>query len=213
MNSQSMLMPFMMGLGMAVSMIVALGPQNVYLIQHGLMRRKLVYNVAMIYIGVDAILITIGALGVGSIIASIPLLKLIMTNLAVFFLAVFGVASFRAKQDSELKEEVSKRRSKSIYKMALVLSLLNPGVLFDTVVLSGGLASRYGMLSDRILFSAGALTASVMWFLLIATLSYRASGFLLYRVSWSFVGRVTGVTMIGLAMILAMQIIPEIKSL
>ena len=72
-------------------------------------------------------------------------------------------------------------------------------MLFDTVVLVGGLASQYELLSDRLVFSAGAATASLLWFSAIAALSFYAGYYLTGDKVWRILDLVIGSLMIILA--------------
>ena len=127
-------MPFFTGLGMTASMIVALGPQNAYLIKHGLLRRSSVLRIAAIYVAIDVALISLGALGVGAIIGQSPDLRLVFSLLAAVFFFVYGVMNIRnAFLNRERKIEAETGTSQ--YSTAILVSIANPGVLFDTVVL------------------------------------------------------------------------------
>ena len=126
---------------MAASLIVAIGPQNAYLLKYGLARHRFVFAIAAIYIVIDVFLITLGAVGFGTLIAQHPLLKLCFAVVAGAFFFVFGIVSIR-KALRPGRIEPPKVSGAAAYSTAIFLSLANPGVLFDTIVLIGGFAGQ-----------------------------------------------------------------------
>jgi L-lysine exporter family protein LysE/ArgO len=191
---------FFSGMAMAASMIVAIGPQNALLIRYGLARVPTVFLVAGIFVAVDMALITLGALGVGSLVAQIPALKLTLAGVAAAFFLYYGLASlWRGIGGGEGGGLLQPATVAGVYGPAIAVSIANPGVLFDTIVLVGGLASRYGELSDRLVFSGGAVAASFLWFATLAVTSYVAGRYVTGPTVWRVLDVGLGVLMIGLA--------------
>jgi L-lysine exporter family protein LysE/ArgO len=182
---------------MTASLIVAIGPQNAYLLKYGLSRTNFVFAIAAIYVVIDVMLITLGAIGVGTVIAQYPLLKLIFACIAIVFFMAFGIASIR-KGLRGGKVEKPEVPGAAAYSTAILLSIANPGVLFDTIVIIGGLAGQYPDLMDRIAFSAGAAAASFIWFFALASLAYFCGSYFSDR-SWKMIDIVIGVLMLVLA--------------
>jgi L-lysine exporter family protein LysE/ArgO len=182
---------------MTASLIVAIGPQNAYLLKYGLSRTSFVFAIAGIYVVIDVMLITLGAIGVGTVIAQYPLLKLTFACIAIVFFAAFGIASIRKGLQSGgiPKPQVP---GAAAYSTAILLSIANPGVLFDTIVIIGGLAGQYTELADRIAFSAGAAVASFIWFFTLASLAYFCGRFFSDR-AWQVIDIIIGVLMLVLA--------------
>jgi L-lysine exporter family protein LysE/ArgO len=196
---------------MTASLIVAIGPQNAYLLKYGLSRTPFVFAIAAIYVVIDVLLITLGAIGVGTVIAQYPLLKLVFACIAIVFFLGFGFASIR-KGLRKGKIERPKVPGAAAYSTAILLSVANPGVLFDTIVIIGGLAGQYAALADRLAFSAGAAAASFLWFFALASLAFFCGGYFSDR-AWKGLDIAIGVLMVVLAMtivrdawILAVQI-------
>jgi L-lysine exporter family protein LysE/ArgO len=182
---------------MTASLIVAIGPQNAYLLKYGLSRTNFVFAIAAIYVVIDVALITLGAIGVGTVIAQYPVLKLSFACIAIIFFLAFGIASIR-KGLRGGRVETPKVPGAAAYSTAILISVANPGVLFDTIVIIGGLAGQYPDLADRIAFSAGAAAASFLWFFALATLAYFCGGYFNER-AWKTVDIVIGVLMLVLA--------------
>lgn len=192
-------MPFLRGLGMTASMIVALGPQNAYLLKQGLLRKTSVFYIAAIYVCVDIALITIGAFGVGSLVARTTTLQLLFSFIAGGFFLIYGGLSIRSAFKPVTNRKAITTNGNDFIK-AIVLSIANPGVLFDTIVLVGGLAGQYEDVSQRIIFSAGAATASLIWFATLSILSFGASKYVSGENIWKTLDLGIGILMIGLSL-------------
>ena len=191
---------FFSGMAMAASMIVAIGPQNALLIRYGLARVPTVFAVAAIFVAVDMALITLGALGVGSLVSQVPALKLAFAGVAAAFFLYYGLSSlWRGFVGSDGGGLFQPAGVAGVYGPAIAVSVANPGVLFDTIVLVGGLASRYADLGDRLVFSGGAVAASFLWFATLAVSSYAAGRYVTGPTVWRGIDVALGVLMVGLA--------------
>lgn len=164
---------FLEGLALGASLIIAIGAQNAYVIRQG-MKGEHVFAVAMVCALVDIVLITIGAAGVGTLIAQSPILRTGAAWGGALFLGVFGIISVRAaitakpgawdKADHDANERGARAaRLKPAIIAAAAFSLLNPHVYLDTVVVLGGIAAQYET-GVRVYFALGAMSASLIWF-------------------------------------------------
>ena len=157
------LLPLLHGFGLGASLIIAIGAQNAFVLRQGL-RRESAALVAAICAGCDALLIALGTAGVGSIIAHVPWLLRLTALVGAAFLIYYGVAAFRrAWRPAALQTDLAPATRGSIALSTLSVSLLNPHVYLDTVVLVGSLSARYAAL-PRLLFALGAVSASCVWF-------------------------------------------------
>ena len=164
---------FLSGLILGGSLIIAIGAQNAYVLKQGLLRSH-VFLICLICSLSDAILITIGTTGIGKIIEKFPQLLLIITWGGAIYLIIFGLTSFRAalgNQTLNAATENTSQDTKTIVATVLALTFLNPHVYLDTVLLIGSIASPYTH-QERIYFTAGAVSASFIWFF---SLGYGAS--------------------------------------
>ena len=164
------MIPFLEGIALGASLIIAIGPQNAFVIQQGILRQH-VFLAAFVCTFVDVVLIIVGAAGFGTLIAIIPSLKTYFLWGGILFLMGYGtlslISSFKhpGDEDSLGKNEsgYSSKNRKSIIITAAGFSLLNPHVYLDTVILLGGLAAQYEI-PERNHFAFGAIMASVVWF-------------------------------------------------
>lgn len=155
------------GFGLGAGLIIAIGAQNAYVLRAGL-RRQHVLAVTSVCFLVDCILIALGAGGFASLIAAFPGLPAVAAWGGALFLFIYGLRALRAALRSDVLTparaggaDAGGRRQ--AIATALALSLLNPHVYLDTVILLGGIAASHPP-RDRTAFAAGAITASAFWF-------------------------------------------------
>ena len=156
------------GLATGLTLIVAIGAQNAFVLRQGL-RRSHIGAVVTVCILSDYALIVAGISGLGTVIRYAPWALLAVRWLGVAFLTWYGLASaWRARRPSALRAEGNRarpgagRRGATITR-TLALTWLNPHVYLDTVLLLGSIASTHGP-SGRWWFAVGACVASTIWF-------------------------------------------------
>lgn len=145
-----------------LSLIVAIGAQNAFVLRQGL-RRQHILQVVLICAFSDALLIVLGIAGLGALINSVPLLLEVFRYGGAAYLLWFAIGAIRrAIKPSALGESDKQADSiKQTVITALALTYLNPHVYIDTVLLLGSIANQF---DDRWLFGLGAATASFVWF-------------------------------------------------
>jgi L-lysine exporter family protein LysE/ArgO len=162
----SFLVALAQGLGLGGGLIIAIGAQNAYVLRQGL-RHEFAVAVATVCFLCDVALIALGAGGFGSLVAAFPALTTVAAWGGAAFLAWYGFRALRsALSPGALEADGGPARVPSRGRAiltALALSLLNPHVYLDTVVLIGGIAGQYAA-AERPWFAAGAMIASFLWF-------------------------------------------------
>lgn len=168
-------MIFLAGLGLGLSLIVAIGAQNVFVLRQGI-RREHVLLVVAICAASDALLIVAGVSGVGLAAATFPWLLTGARWAGATFLVTYGfLAARRAMTEVhglDAAPSGANSPGKSAARVALTcvaLTWLNPHVYLDTVFLVGSVAAAHG--DAKWLFAAGAVVGSLVWF---ASLGYGA---------------------------------------
>jgi L-lysine exporter family protein LysE/ArgO len=161
--------PALKGFGLGAGLIIAIGAQNAYVLRQGI-RREHILLISTICFMCDATLISIGAAGFGYLVSSVPSLDRIAAWGGAAFLAAYGVRAFySALRPGSLDAGPDGReaqRAGSAWAAAgvtLALSLLNPHVYLDTVVLLGSIAGQFHGV-QRMWFAVGAVIASAVWF-------------------------------------------------
>ncbi len=191
------------GLVAGLTLIIAIGAQNAFVLRHGLLRQHVGVVVAVCSVS-DLVLIVAGVAGIGSVVQRAPDAITVVRWLGVAFLTWYGVASLlRARRSDALRaadRDTASRRTALV--TALALTWLNPHVYLDTVLLLGSLAQQHGE-SGRWWFAAGAGVASLVWFVGLGYGARRASGLLTSPRAWQVLDVVIGLTMLGIAVKLA----------
>ncbi|GAA2180604.1 LysE/ArgO family amino acid transporter [Leucobacter tardus] len=159
-----MLTPFLIGAGSGLSLIVAIGAQNAFVLRQGIGRTH-VLPVVLICGLTDALLEFAGVAGIGFVVARAPLvLDVVLWGGAVFLVGYAATAARRAMRPSALVagpgEPVSLRRT---VLACLAITFLNPHVYLDTMVLMGSIGNAQGD-PGRWWFVAGGALASIAWF-------------------------------------------------
>ena len=157
------------GLGTGLSLIVAIGAQNAFVLRQGI-RREHVPVVVAICAASDAVLIGVGISGVGSVVAHWPAAVTLTAWIGGAFLITYGVLAARRAvrpaaltADGPATDDAAAGSSlRAAVLTCLAMTWLNPHVYLDTVLLLGSVASGYG--GARWLFGVGAATGSVLWF-------------------------------------------------
>jgi len=155
---------FLYGFALGASLIIAIGAQNAFILRQGLLRQH-VFVLCFICALADALLIAAGVAGVGSFIAgSTTLLAAIRIGGAAFLLAYAAISLRRALNPQAMD---TKGRGEGNLKPAILTCLaftfLNLHVYLDTVLLVGGLSAGFAG-TDRLVYAAGAMSASFVWF-------------------------------------------------
>ena len=155
---------FLQGLGLGGGLIIAIGAQNAFILSQGV-RRNYPLQTAIVCSICDAILMIIGVSGVGALVASNPHLAKLATWGGAAFLFWYGSRSFRSalRGGSLQTDEQQKLSRRKLLLTTLALTLLNPHVYLDTIVLVGSISGHLAA-SERYLFGAGAISASILWF-------------------------------------------------
>lgn len=192
------------GLGLGASLIIAIGAQNAFVLRQGL-KREHQFSVALTCSLCDAALIALGAAGFGSLIAHNPLWTRLAAWAGAAFLFFYGARAFRSalRPAGMEAEDQSPATGPNVIATTLALSLLNPHVYLDTVVLVGGLSAQYS-LRPRLAFGLGAMLASLLWFF---GLAYGAAWLApLFRrpVAWRLLDGLIGLVMWTIALGLAL---------
>ncbi|MFU8947861.1 LysE/ArgO family amino acid transporter [Mycetocola zhadangensis] len=191
--------PLLAGLGLGLSLIVAIGAQNAFVLRQGLRREHVLWVVAICALS-DAVLIGLGVWGLGSIIESAAVLLTVVRIGGAAFLLWYGVRSaIRAARPGVLNADESGARLpvRSAILTVLALTWLNPHVYLDTVVLLGSISATYG--DGRWLFAAGAVLGSLLWFTALGYGSRLLRPLFAKPVAWRILDAVIALVMFALA--------------
>lgn len=207
------------GFGLGLSLIVAIGAQNLFVLRQGI-RREHALAVAAVCAVSDAALIALGVSGLGFVLHGAPWLVTAVRWAGFAFLLCYGLLAARRAlrrsgealvvdgADSQATARdtdaggttlatAAPARLLPVLATCLALTWLNPHVYLDTVFLLGSVASTHG--ADRWWFAAGAATASVAWFFALALGARYLGRWLATPRAWRILDGVIAVVMIAIA--------------
>lgn len=170
--TDSLLTAGLAGLALGLTLILAIGPQNAFVLRQGL-RGEAVFAVALTSSVCDAVLIGVGVLGAGGLIANSPILRAAFGWGGAAFLLYYAWGAGRAAYTgtSAVLDEAAAPKAAGTRRAvatALGLGLINPHAWLDTMVVVGGAAAQVPGDAARLAFGAGALAGSVIFFFGVA---------------------------------------------
>ncbi|MEV0534681.1 LysE/ArgO family amino acid transporter [Kitasatospora sp. NPDC050463] len=190
------------GFGTGLSLIVAIGAQNAFVLRQGV-RREAVLPVVAICAASDAVLIACGVGGLGALITAWPTaLTAVRAVGAAFLLCYAVIAARRALRASSLEGSGPAGRSgRRAVLSCLAMTWLNPHVYLDTVLLLGAVAATHGTL--RWQFALGAALASLCWFAALGFGARLLTDFFRRASSWRVLDALVATTMLFTGLSLA----------
>ena len=193
---------FLPGLLTGLSLIIAIGAQNAFVIRQGLTKQHVLLVVAICAVS-DALAIVLGVSGLGAIIQGLPWLLEIIRWFGVAYLTWFGIKSVRSvfKDQSLDASGVQRGSAKKVALTVLGVTWLNPHFYLDTVILLGSIGNQFG--TDKWWFATGAAVGSVLWFSAIGFGAKAASGLMKKPVFWKVLDSIIAVVMFSIAILLA----------
>ncbi|MEU4668106.1 LysE family transporter [Amycolatopsis sp. NPDC023774] len=190
------------GFGTGLSLIVAIGAQNTFVLQQGL-RGGAVKRLIVVCALSDVVLIAVGVSGIGAVLRRWPAAITAIGVVGGAFLVTYGfLGARRAMRPGALTtsvlEPVSPRRT---VLAGLALTWLNPHVYLDTVLLGSVAAGQGG---GRWVFGIGAALASAVWFSALGLGARRLAGVFARPAAWRVLDGLIAVTMtaLGVSMVL-----------
>ena len=190
------------GLFAGLSLIIAIGAQNAFVVRQGLTRQH-VFLVVAICTASDALLISLGAGGLGALIQAHSGVLEVVRWFGVVYLTWFGIKSLRAALASQVLNAASQPvlSGKKVVTTTLALTFLNPHVYLDTVILLGAIANQFP--GKTWYFAAGAMLGSLIWFTSIGYGAKAASKYMSKPIFWKVLDLLIAGVMFGVAAYLA----------
>ncbi|NMP17321.1 LysE/ArgO family amino acid transporter [Thalassotalea sp. Y01] len=158
------MMTFVSGFLLGLSLILAIGAQNAFVLKQGIKKHH-VFLVCAICAVSDAFLIVLGVGGFGIIVEKYPQLEVWARYGGAAFVFVYGILSFYSAFTKNHALQAAGSDISSAFKTAsicLAFTWLNPHVYLDTLVLLGSISSQYP--GEEFTFGFGAVLASFVFF-------------------------------------------------
>ncbi|WP_147135578.1 LysE/ArgO family amino acid transporter [Stackebrandtia albiflava] len=195
--------PVLTGLGAGLSLIVAIGAQNAFVLRQGLRTEHVAWVVTVCAVS-DAVLIVAGVAGIGVLIQAAPgLLTVTRYAGAAFLLGYAALAARRVWNRQSMTTRAAGDRAGlgAVLATCLALTWLNPHVYLDTVILLGSIANSHPE-PDRWLIGAGAVAGSVAWFTALGFGARLLSPLFARPIAWRLLDALIAVVMTVLAVTL-----------
>lgn len=195
------------GFTVCLSLIVSIGAQNLYVLRQAVSGQHVRACVAWCVFS-DAMLIAIGVAGMAQVLGNSPTLAYYLTLGGAIFLLGYGLMALwrmvtapdaaLTTNDQPGGSQIARRGLMSVLGALVVITLFNPHVYLDTVVLVGSIGARQdGML--KWIFVLGAACASLFWFVTLAQAGKRMQKLFANPMAWRVLDGLTGVMMLTLA--------------
>ena len=184
---------FIQGLIIGLTLIIAIGPQNLFVIQQGL-KKNYVFTICLIFSVSDTILIIIG-ITLSSYLTDLSenllqIVKLIGSG----WLFLYGFLKIKNSFKRKNINEVYKNENlKNILMIALAFTFLNPHVYLDTIILIGTISLNFDSKSS---FAIGVILSSFLFFFILGYFSKYLSKYLNNKKSWFVIDNFFGILMI-----------------
>ena len=165
-----MIQSFLTGFFLGLSLIVAIGAQNTFVLRQGILGQHVFY-VALFCALSDAMLIIIGVAGISFFLNNfISQNSNIIFGFSAVWLAGYGIIRLKSVFKSNKTIEIETSTLRGLFptiSVAAVLTFLNPHVYLDTMILIGSISQQFSGLY-KISFVLGTCLASLIFFFSLA---------------------------------------------
>jgi L-lysine exporter family protein LysE/ArgO len=157
------------GFILAIGLIIPLGVQNFFIFSQGATKSKLIYVLPVILTAAicDTFLIVLAVSGVSVVVLNFIWMKTVLVVLGAMFLLYMGFITLKAKPEQSSKEVEGIKNNSKLISYTLMISILNPHAILDTIGVIGTSSLNYGG-SEKLLFTIACVTVSWIWFFFLA---------------------------------------------
>lgn len=184
---------FIQGFIIGSSLIIAIGPQNLYVINQGL-KKNFVFIVVLICSLSDSLLIVCGIYLSNNIISLNTSIITIMKLIGGIWLILYGISKIKNSRQHEIKSsEINEASFTKVVLTTLAITYANPHVYLDTVILLGSISINF---DSKLYFGLGAIFASFIFFFSLGYFSNFLSQYVKSPKVWFYVDNVMGFLML-----------------
>jgi L-lysine exporter family protein LysE/ArgO len=188
------------GLFTGAGLIIAIGPQNIYVIRQGISGGYVLPVIAVCVVS-DIVLISAGTVGLGAVVSAHPGIVSVAKVVGGAYLVVLGGfaarRAWRPTASSTTNDDPSRNRGLwAALGTALALTWLNPHTYLDTVLTLGSIANSHA--DAKWAFTIGACVASIVWFLALGFGAKKMAPMFSSVRAWRVLDSVIAVVMVGL---------------
>lgn len=186
------------GLLLGLSLIMAIGSQNAFVLKQGI-KREHIFFICLFCAVSDALLISAGVAGFGAVTARYPQLVNIAKLAGVLFLLGYGLQSLYASMRLSHALTAEGQVVTSLKKALLLcfgFTWLNPHVYLDTLVLVGMVSTGA---NNKLVFASGAVSASLLFFFALGYGARLLKPVFAQPKAWNILDALVGILMLYLA--------------
>lgn len=189
------------GLLLGIGLFAAPGPKDTLVIRQGVGRGP-IWGVVAICVMADIFLIAFGVTGLGSLLGSRPeVMALLLLSGAAYLLWFGGQRLLACIRDQSMPDAQGGNSQRGLLRSAVILGFANPYAWLDTVVLIGSIGATKPV-GQQALFATGAMTASLVWFVVLALCCQRLTVLFRKPAVWRWLDAGVAVLMVYLAVTL-----------
>ena len=184
---------FIQGFIIGSTLILAIGPQNLYVINQGL-KKNFVFIVVLICSLSDSLLIVCGIYLSNNILSLNTSIITIMKLIGGIWLILYGINKIKNSRQHEIKSnEFNEASFTKVVFTTLAITYANPHVYLDTVILLGSISINF---DSKLYFGLGALCASFVFFFSIGYFSNFLSQYIKSPKVWFYIDNMMGFLML-----------------
>ena len=192
---------YLEGLLLGIGLFAAPGPKDTLAIRQGVGRGP-IWGVVAICVLADIFLIAFGVTGLGSLLGSRPeVMALLLLSGAAYLLWFGGQRLLACIRDQSMPDAQGGNSQRGLLRSAVILGFANPYAWLDTVVLIGSIGATKPA-GQQALFATGAMTASLVWFVVLALCCQRLTVLFRKPAVWRWLDAGVAVLMVYLAVML-----------
>ena len=185
---------FIQGFIIGSSLIIAIGPQNLYVINQGL-KKNFVFIVVLICSLSDSLLIVCGIYLSNNILSLNTSIITIMKLIGGIWLILYGINKIKNSRQHEIKSsEINAASFTKVVLTTLAITYANPHVYLDTVILLGSISINF---DSKFYFGLGAIFASFIFFFSLGYFSNFLSQYVKSPKVWFYIDNVMGFLMLS----------------
>ena len=190
------------------SLIVAIGPQNIFVLRQGILRKH-IFLVASFCSISDITLIFLGIGGISLIFENvIKTYSDYLFGISALWLLCYGIVRLYSSVKNESKLNIDSKENGSTFSILsslFIITFANPHVYLDTVILIGSVSQQFSE-NEKYIFGLGSSIASVIFFFSLAYGSKFIIPLMKNSLSWRILDFFIGTTMLLIAFNLILEI-------
>ena len=184
---------FIQGFIIGSSLIIAIGPQNLYVINQGL-KKNFVFIVVLICSLSDSLLIVCGIYLSNNILSLNTSIITIMKLIGGIWLILYGINKIKNSRQHKIKSsEINEASFTKVVLTTLAITYANPHVYLDTLILLGSISINF---DNKLYFGLGAIFASFIFFFSLGYFSNFLSRYIKSPKVWFYVDSTMGLLML-----------------